>query len=374
MAKAAASSSSSLLSVISVIVVLVKLCGGSSSGVGIYELKNGEMSVNITNYGATLLSLVLPDRHGKLQDVLLGFDSLDGYKNDTTYFGGLVGRVANRIGGARFNLNGVEYKLPANDNGRNTLHGGSIGFSDVIWTVEEYIQNRHLLLSYKSPDGEQGFPGDVNVSVKYMLLGKNKLGIRMKAKAVNKATPVNLASHSYWNLAGHTSGDILSHTIQIFGSSITPVNDDLIPTGAIQPVKGTPYDFLRPREIGNELSRLPGGYDINYVLDGAKGISPRHLHRVAVVEERKSGRKMELWTNKPGVQFYTSNMLNDTAGKDGFVYRKYAGLCLETQGFPDSVNHPNFPSQVLNPGETYDHVMVYRFTAHPTSYGRKGAF
>ncbi|CAH9126170.1 unnamed protein product [Cuscuta epithymum] len=311
---------------------------------------------------------------GKLQDVLLGFDSLDGYKNDTTYFGGLVGRVANRIGGARFSLNGVQYKLPANDNGRNTLHGGSIGFSDVIWTVEEYVQNRHLLLSYMSPDGEQGFPGDVNVSVRYMLLGKNKLGIRMKAKAVNKATPVNLASHSYWNLAGHTSGDILSHTIQIFGSSITPVNDDLIPTGAIQPVKGTPYDFLQPREIGSKLNRLPRGYDINYVLDGIEGMLPRHLHRVAVVEERKSGRKMELWTNKPGVQFYTSNMLNDTAGKGGFVYRKYAGLCLETQGFPDSVNHPNFPSQVLNPGDTYDHVMVYRFTAHTTSYGRKGAF
>ncbi|CAH9095833.1 unnamed protein product [Cuscuta epithymum] len=225
-----------------------------------------------------------------------------------------------------------------------------------------------------SPDGEQGFPGDVNVSVRYMLLGKNKLGIRMKAKAVNKATPVNLASHSYWNLAGHTSGDILSHTIQIFGSSITPVNDDLIPTGAIQPVKGTPYDFLQPREIGSKLNRLPRGYDINYVLDGIEGMPPRHLHRVAVVEERKSGRKMELWTNKPGVQFYTSNMLNDTAGKGGFVYRKYAGLCLETQGFPDSVNHPNFPSQVLNPGDTYDHVMVYRFTAHTTSYGRKGAF
>ncbi|RAL39057.1 hypothetical protein DM860_011543 [Cuscuta australis] len=198
-----------------------------------------------------------------------------------------------------------------------------------------------------------------------MLLGKNRLGIRMKAKALNKATPVNLASHSYWNLAGHDSGHILSHTIQIFGSHITPVKDDLVPTGAIQPVKGTPYDFLQPHEIGSKLSQLPGGYDINYVLDPTEG-SHRHLHKVAVVQEPKSGRKMELWTNKPGVQFYTSNMLKDTKGKGGFVYQKYAGLCLETQGFPDSVNHPNFPSQFVDAGETYDHVMVYRFTALTT--------
>lgn len=194
-----------------------------------------------------------------------------------------------------------------------------------------------------------------------MILGKNRLAIRMKANALNKATPVNLASHTYWNLAGHNSGDILSHTIKIFGSGITPVKDNLVPTGDIIPVKGTAYDFLQPREIGSRLSELPGGYDINYVLDGRNG---RHLHKVAVVQEHKSGRKMELWTNKPGVQFYTSNTLNDTRGKDGFVYRKYAGLCLETQGFPDSVNHPNFPSQIVNQGETYQHVMVYRFTAH----------
>nr|GMC69712.1 aldose 1-epimerase [Ipomoea batatas]GMC72081.1 aldose 1-epimerase [Ipomoea batatas] len=352
-------------------VIVVSLFGNLSSAsekVGIYELKKGDFSVKITNYGATVLSVIFPDQNGKLDDVVLGFGSIDEYKNDTTYFGGLVGRVANRIGGARFTLNGIQYKLPANDHG-NTLHGGDIGFSDVIWKVEDYIKDRHLSLSYESPDGEQGFPGDLHVSVTYMIIGRNRLAIKMKGHTLNKATPVNLASHTYWNLAGHNSThNILSHTIQIFGSGITPVKDDLVPTGEIRAVKGTAYDFLQPREIGPMLSKVPGGvgYDINYVLDGASHNNGRHLHKAAVVQEHKSGRKMELWTDKPGVQFYTSNMLNETRGKGGFVYKKYGGLCLETQGFPDSVNHPNFPSQIVKQGETYQHVMVYRFTAHST--------
>nr|GLL18536.1 aldose 1-epimerase-like [Ipomoea trifida] len=336
----------------------------ASEEVGIYEIKRGNFSVKITNYGAIVISVILPDKNGKLGDVVLGFDSVDDYKNDTAYFGAIVGRVANRIGGASFKLNGVEYRLPANDHG-NTLHGGFRGFSDVIWTVEDYKKDSHLTLSYNSYDGEQGFPGDLSVSVTYMFIGKNKLGIRMKAKALNKATPVNLASHSYWNLGGHDSGDILSHTIQLFGSKITPVDEKLIPTGAIAAVKGTAYDFLQPRAIGSELNELPGGYDINYVLDSH---GSKHLGKAAVVVDSKSGRKMELWTNKPGVQFYTSNMLTDTKGKGGYVYKKHAALCLETQGFPDSVNHPNFPSQIVNPGETYDHVMVYRFTTHDASH------
>lgn len=206
-----------------------------------------------------------------------------------------------------------------------------------------------------------GFPGDVTVSVTYMFIESNKLSVHMKAKSLNKPTPVNLALHTYWNLGGHDSGDIFSHKIQIFGSHITPVDDDLIPTGKITPVEGTPYDFLDAREIGSKFKELPGGYDINYVLDNP---NPNHLKRVAVVQENVSGRKMELWTNQPGVQFYTSNMLGHVKGKGGFVYSNYAGLCLETQGFPDSVNHPNFPSQIVYPGETYEHVMVYRFTAN----------
>ncbi|KAK4350512.1 hypothetical protein RND71_029825 [Anisodus tanguticus] len=325
----------------------------------VYELKKGDFSVKITNYGATVLSVILPDKHGKLDDVVLGYNSINDYKNDTTYFGGLIGRVANRIGGAKFKLNGVEYKLPANDHG-NTLHGGSRGFCDVIWTVEDYQEDSHVTLTYNSFDGEQGFPGDLSVKVTYMFIGANKLALDMQATPLNKATPVNLASHTYWNLGGATSGNIFSHTIQIFGSKITPVDDKLIPTGQITPVKGTAYDFLQPRTIGSKFSEIPGGYDINYVLDNTEG---KHLHRVAIVHESKSGRKMELWTNKPGVQFYTSNMLENAKGKGGLVYHKYGALCLETQGFPDSVNHPNFPSQIVNPGETYKHIMVYRFTA-----------
>lgn len=182
----------------------------------------------------------------------------------------------------------------------------------------------------------------------------------MEAKPMNKPTPINLASHTYWNLGGHNSGDIFSHTIQLFASNITPINDKLIPTGQISPVKGTPYDFLQPRTIGSEFKDLPNGYDINYVLEKT---TTKHLTKVAVVRDEKSGRKMELWSNQVGVQFYTSNMLPDTVGKGGFVYKAHAALCLETQGFPDSVNRPNFPSQIVNPGDEYLHVMVYRFTA-----------
>lgn len=316
--------------------------------------------MKITNYGATIISVVVPDRNGKLDDVVLGFDSVDEYKNDTAYFGALVGRVANRIGGAKFTLSGVTYHLPANDNG-NTLHGGFRGYSDVVWDVYKYKKDSHLTLAYNSYDGEQGFPGKVSVTVTYFLMGDDVLALKMEAKPVNKDTPINLASHSYWNLGGHNSGSIFSHTIQILGSKITPVNDKLIPTGAITPINGTAYDFLKARTIGSKFSDLPDGYDINYVLDGKNG---KHFNKVAVVQDDKSGRKMELWTNKPGVQFYTSNMLKDTKGKGGYIYKKYAGLCLETQGFPDSVNHPNFPSQIVNPGDNYKHVMVYRFTAY----------
>ncbi|XP_027121776.1 uncharacterized protein [Coffea arabica] len=328
--------------------------------INVYELTNGKISIKVTNYGATLLSVTVPDRNGKLDDVVLGYPTIDGYKNDSTYFGGLIGRVANRIGGAKFTLNGVEYNLPANDHG-NTLHGGTRGFSDVIWEVTSYEKNSHVSLHYHSYDGEQGFPGAVDVYVTYMIIGGNRLGLKMEATPLDKSTPINLASHSYWNLAGHGSGDIFSHDIQLFASKITPVDDKLIPTGQIVPVQGTPYDFLQSRSIGSKFNELPSGYDINYVVDY---VPNGHVHKVAVVQEPKSGRKMELWSNKPGVQFYTSNMLNDTLGKDGATYHRYGGLALETQGFPDSVNHPNFPSQIVNPGENYLHVMVYRFTAH----------
>lgn len=194
----------------------------------------------------------------------------------------------------------------------------------------------------------------------YMLFGRNLLGVKMIAKPIDKATPVNLAQHTYWNLRGHNSGDILSHIVQIFGSNITPVDNNLIPTGKVQSVQNTPYDFLKPKKVGSQINELPGLYDINYVLDKN---SQNHLSKVAMVRDPVSGRKMELWSNQLGVQYYTSGMLGDTKGKGGVIYHKHAGIALETQGYPDSVNHPNFPSQIVHPGETYKHYMVYRFTA-----------
>ncbi|CAK7337086.1 unnamed protein product [Dovyalis caffra] len=330
-----------------------------NQNIEIYELRKGDFSIKLTNYGATVVSVILPDKNGKLDDVVLGFDSVDDYKNDTTYFGAIVGRVANRIGRAQFALNGTVYKLVPND-GRNMLHGGPEGFSEVVWDVDSHDDD-HITFTYNSFDGEEGFPGDVSVSVTYMILKTNKLAVKMWAKPLNKPTPLNLALHAYWNLGGHNSGDILSHTIQLFGSKVTPVDEELIPTGEIVNVKDTPYDFHQAREIGSMLNELPDGYDINYVLDD---LNPGHFKKVAVVQESVSGRKLELWTNQPGVQFYTSNMLDNVKGKGGFVYAKHAGICLETQGFPDAVNHPNFPSQIVNPGEIYQNIMIYRFTAH----------
>lgn len=229
----------------------------------------------------------------------------------------------------------------------------------MIWTVQQHVTHSHLTLTYTSRDGEQGFPGEVSVTVIYQLFESNKLIIKMVAEPKDKPTPINLASHTYWNLKGHANGDILSHKVQLLASKITPVDSDLIPTGLISAVSGTPYDFLEPQAVGSRIGEVEGGYDINYVLDGGKP----HLTKAAIVSDEESGRMMELWTNQVGLQFYTGNMIGDTVGKNGVMYQKHGGLCLETQGFPDSVNHRKFPSQVVQPGHRYEHVMVYRFTA-----------
>ncbi|KAF4376662.1 hypothetical protein F8388_025533 [Cannabis sativa] len=283
--------------------------------VSTYVLKKGDISIKLTNWGATIVSLFVPDRYGKLADVVLGYDTINEYKNDTSYIGAVVGRVANRIGGAKFTLNGKTYKIVANE-GKNVLHG------------------------------------------------HNKLSVKMEAKALNKPTPVNLAQHAYWNLGGHNSGNILSNYIKIFGSKITLVDSQLIPTGKFAEVKGTPYDFLKPRQVGSRIKKLAkeNGYDINYVLDGTPYGA---LKRVAVVYDKKSGRSMKLSTNAPGVQFYTSNFLKDVKGKGGFVYQPRAALCLETQGFPDAVNHPNFPSTIVTPEKPYNHIMLFEFSTRP---------
>lgn len=334
----------------------------NSEEVKFYELKKGDFSVKFTNWGATIVSVFLPDKDGKVDDVVLGYDSVDDYKNDTTYFGSVVGRVANRIGGAQFTLDGTHYKLVANEKS-NMLHGGPKGFSDVIWKVKTYENEGptpKIVFSYHSTDGEEGFPGDLDVTVSYSLTGEKELSVKMKAKARNKATPVNLAQHSYWNLGGHNSGDILSQEVQIFASSYTPVDDQLIPTGKIETVEGTPYDFLQPHAIGSSIDKLPGGYDINYVLD--KDDSSKTMRKVAIVHDKKSGRVMELLADQPGVQYYTGGQIKEVTGKGGFVYKKHAGLCLETQAFPDSVNHPNFPNTIVYPGEKYKHHMLYKFS------------
>lgn len=328
---------------------------------GFYELKKGDFSVKVTNWGATIVSVFLPDSKGNLADVVLGFDGLGPYINNSAYFGALVGRVGNRISGARFVLNGKAYRLYANE-GNNSLHGGHRGFSHVIWTVKEKVDGEfpYITLYYHSFDGEQGFPGDLDVYVTYKISAAYELSVSMYAKPGNKATPVNLLQHTYWNLGGHNSGTILSNTVQIFASHITPTDSHSIPTGEIVSVYGTPYDFLKPMTVGSRINELTSGYDINYVLDSP--MDSQGMRKVAVVKDGGSGRAFELWSNQPGVQFYTSNFLKNVKGKGGFVYGQHAALCLETQGFPDAVNHPNFPSQIVNPGEVYKHYMLFKFS------------
>ncbi|KAF3507573.1 hypothetical protein F2Q69_00000609, partial [Brassica cretica] len=299
-------------------------------------------------------------KSGKTGDIVLGYDSVKSYKTDKVYFGATVGRVANRIGKAQFKLNGKEYKTTAND-GKNTLHGGKKGFGDVVWGVKKHKydgKKPHIVFTYTSPDGDQGFPGEVNVTVTYKLDKENELSVVMEAKPKDKATPINLAHHSYWNLGGHNAGDILSEEIQILGSSYAPVDSELIPTGEISPVKGTSYDFLQLRPIKDNMKDLKTGYDINYCLDG----KAEKMRKIVELVDKKSGRKMELSGNQPGLQFYTGGMLKDIKGKNGTTYQAFAGLCLETQGYPNSVNNPKFPSQIVEPGKTYKHTMLFKFS------------
>uniref|UniRef100_A0ACD5Z1M2 Uncharacterized protein n=1 Tax=Avena sativa TaxID=4498 RepID=A0ACD5Z1M2_AVESA len=342
---------------------------GRKMVVGVYELKKEDFSIKVTNWGATLMSVVLPDSRGNLADVVLGYDTVAEYVNGTAYFGGLIGRVANRIAGARFTLDGKAYRLIPND-GNNTLHGGHRGFSKVVWTVKEHVgggSSPFITLYYHSFDGEQGFPGDLDVYVTYQISSPHVLSVHMNATARGKATPVNLAHHAYWNLGGHGSGSILGEKVRLFASRYTPVDAALIPTGRLAPVAGTPYDFRRPASVGARMGGLlrrgATGYDINYAVDGGEhGGLRRQLRRVAVVRDGASDRAMELWADQPGVQFYTGNGLSGVRGKGGKVYDRYGALCLETQGFPDAVNRPNFPSQIVRPGQVYSHDMVFKFS------------
>jgi aldose 1-epimerase len=322
----------------------------------------GGLVAKVITYGATLNELDAPDRAGKLDDVVLGFDTIDGYLSKEPYFGAIVGRVGNRIAKGRFTLDGRTYQLALND-GPNHLHGGLKGFDKVVWNAQVVPGDTpSVRLSYLSKDGEEGYPGNCAVTVTYSVTGANELRIDYSVTA-DKDTPVNVTNHSYFNLGGPENGDILGYELTLDADRFTPVDSTLIPTGELEPVDGTPMDFRKPTVIGAHLREVGGnpvGYDHNFVVDGGGG----RLAPVATVYDPRSGREMEVSSTEPGVQFYTGNFLDGTiVGKKGVAYRQYWALCLETQHFPDSVNHPNFPSYVLKAGETYRSTTVFRFTA-----------
>ncbi|KAF5734569.1 putative aldose-1-epimerase [Tripterygium wilfordii] len=328
----------------------------------LFELNNGTMKVNVTNLGGIITSLSVPDKNGNLADVVLGFDTFEPYANGLSpYFGAIVGRVANRIKEGKFTLDGAEYSLHVN-NPPNSLHGGLKGFDKVIWEVTDYKkgENPSITFKYHSHDGEEGYPGILSVTATYTLTSSTTMRLDMEATPENKTTPVNLAQHTYWNLAGHNSGNILDQYIQIWGSHITPVDENLIPTGEIKPVEGTPFDFTTEKKIGESIHEVGLGYDHNYVLDGVEEKSG--LKHAAKVRDPASSRVLNLWTNAPGMQFYSGNYLNGIVGKGGAVYGKHWALCLETQGFPNAINQPNFPSVVVKPGEKYKHSMLFEFS------------
>jgi aldose 1-epimerase len=331
--------------------------------VDLYVLTNSNgMVAKIMSYGVTVTELHVPDAAGKVEDVVLGFDDLDGYLKGHPFFGCIAGRVANRIAKGRFTLDGKEYKLAVN-NGPNSLHGGKKGFDKVVWTGEAHrlTEAAAVRFSYLSPDGEEGYPGNLKVTVTYTLTDQNELKIDYTA-TTDKATPVNLTNHSYFNLAGAKSGDVLAQELMLAADNYTPTDATLIPTGEIRPVKGTPLDFTKPTPIGARIRELKAtnGYDHNFVINGGG----KELTLGARARDPKSGRVMEMWTTEPGVQLYTANGLDGSLkGKGGVAYVRHAGFCLEAQHFPDSVNHPEFASVILRPGQTYKQTTLYRFSA-----------
>jgi aldose 1-epimerase len=331
--------------------------------VDVYTLTNAHgVEVRIMSYGATVVSIRTPDRQGRLADIVLGFDSFEGYKKNDPFFGVVVGRYGNRIARGRFTIDGVEYTLATND-GPNHLHGGIEGFDKKTWTARpvERREGPALQLDYVSPDGEEGYPGTLSATVVYTLTGNNELKVEYSA-TTDKKTIVNLTNHSYFNLAG--SGDILAHQMQIYADRFTPVDAGLIPTGELRPVSGTPFDFTQPTAIGARIDQpdeqlgYGRGYDHNFVLNRRGS----ELMLAARVLEPATGRVLEVRTTEPGVQFYTGNFLDGSiTGKGGQPYQQRAGFCLETQHFPDSPNQPSFPSTLLEPGQRYETTTIFTF-------------
>jgi aldose 1-epimerase len=340
---------------------------GQAGAADLFTLTNqAGCEVKITNYGGIVVSLAVPDRTHRRDDVVLGYETLAEYVKDNPFFGALAGRYANRIAKGRFTLDGVEYKLAIN-NGPNHLHGGRRGFDKVVWAAkaQDTPDGPALELTYVSADMEEGYPGRLSTTVVYTWTHANALRVDYTA-TTDKRTVVNLTQHSYFNLAGAGNGDVLGHEMTIRADKFTPADAELIPTGEIAPVASTPLDFRRPHPVGQRIAadheqiRFGGGYDHNWVLKGAKG----KLAQAVVLREPCSGRIMEVWTTEPGVQFYSGNFLDGhNVGKGGKAYHKRYGLCLETQHYPDSPNRPSFPSTVLDPGQTYRHTTEYRFAA-----------
>jgi aldose 1-epimerase len=328
----------------------------------LFTLTNANgLKLKVTNLGATITSLEVPDRNGKLADVVLGVDGIEAYAKHNAFFGATVGRVANRIRNGRFTLEGEEYRLATND-GPHHLHGGPKGFFGVLWEAKpaETPEGPALVLSYVAKDGEEGYPGTVSAKTTYTLTHRNELKVEMEA-VTDKTTLVNLAHHSYWNLGGHDSGPITDHELTLFADEYTP-GDPIVPTGVVKPVKGTPFDFRTKKPIGRDLVEAGGspiGYDHNYVVNG----EPNQLRPVAKLRDPKSGRVMLLEANQPGVHFYSGNFLDGSIHGKGASYPQYTGLCLETQKFPNAINVPAWREQaILKPGEIYRHVMIHRFS------------
>lgn len=330
----------------------------------LYTLTNANgMKVQITNYGATVTSVLTPDRQGEMGDVVLGFDNMAGYQSPEylksgPYFGAIVGRYGNRIAKGKFTIDGQEYTLATN-NGENHLHGGVKGFDKVVWEAEPLSGQNAIRFKYVSPDGEEGYPGKLTSIVTYTLTNDNEIKIDYEA-TTDKATPVNLTNHSYFNLAAGEAEDALGHVLTLNADKYTVVDKSLIPTGELRDVKGTVMNFTTPQTIGARVKQVEGGgYDHNYVLSD----SSKKLKKAATVYEPTSGRVMEVFTTEPGIQFYSGNFLDGTiTGSDGKKYGKHYGFALETQHFPDSPNQPSFPSTILEPGEKYESTTIYKFS------------
>jgi aldose 1-epimerase len=323
----------------------------------LYTISNGEMSFSVTNYGCTITSIQVPSPSGAIDDVVLGYSTLEGYTRNPCFFGCIVGRFANRISGAEFTLVGETHKLTSNDNG-NCLHGGKPGYHKMVWKAEPFANPREagVVFKRKSPAGEQGFPGNLDMRVSYSLTAENDIIIRYSAKA-DEPTPVNLTNHTYFNLSGHDSGPVLDHQVQLFCDRYVPVDAHAIPSGKILDVAGTPFDFRSPKAIGKDIKSVKGGYDHNWEINRAGDA----LNPVAGVYDPASKRSLTVCSTQPGVQFYTGNFLSDEPGKEGALYAKNQGFCLETQHFPDTPNRKEFPDCILLPGDTYRQQTMWHF-------------